>query len=205
MRFSIAASSLSCTGSCTRPIHIYVYRCMLEPLLIAGFALNLSPHMHTAISIYNNFSRTSTRMRLAQIHVCPALRNPDATANAAAFSMAASSNTMYGAFPPSSMLTLFMLSAAFFIKSFPTRVDPVNVILRTSGFVESSAPIDGASPDTTLITPVTKIQSVPVRRGEGGMPEGAYTTELTHGVSVAYSNSCPNFCLVLCILGLSGS
>ena len=77
------------------------------------------------------------KMRLAQMHVCPALRNFATSAPATAASMSASSNTMRGAFPPSSSDMRFTLSALCCMSSFPTRVDPVKEILRTSGWLVS--------------------------------------------------------------------
>ena len=53
-----------------------------------------------------------TSMRLGQMHACPVLRNFTAAAPLAACTGSASSNTMNGACPPSSMLTRFTPAAA---------------------------------------------------------------------------------------------
>src|SRR5215510_2102947 len=60
---------------------------------------------------------------------------------------------MNGAFPPSSNDTFFIVVDDCAMRSLPISVDPVNEILRTSGFVVSSPPISVAEPVTTLKTP----------------------------------------------------
>lgn len=84
--------------------------------------------------------RTATMMRLEAMHICPAFMSPNPTAFPAAAGSIASSNTMKGELPPSSMLRLFKLLAACCISSLPTLVDPVNEILRTDLLDVSSAP-----------------------------------------------------------------
>ena len=66
------------------------------------------------------------------MHACPVLRNFTAAAPFAACTGSASSSTMNGAWPPSSMLTRFTCAAACCAMSLPTSVEPVKVILRTS-------------------------------------------------------------------------
>ena len=56
--------------------------------------------------------------------------------------------------PPSSSDIFFTVSALWRIRIRPTSVDPVNVILRTTGFAHSSWPIATASPVTMLRTPL---------------------------------------------------
>src|SRR5690606_39799510 len=60
-----------------------------------------------------------------------ALRNLLAIAPCTAASISASSNTIYGALPPSSIETFFIVSAALRTSVFPTAVDPVKEILRS--------------------------------------------------------------------------
>jgi hypothetical protein len=55
-----------------------------------------------------------------------------------ALSRSASSKTMKGAFPPSSMETFFIVPAASLVNIFPTPVLPVKLIFLTMGFVASS-------------------------------------------------------------------
>jgi hypothetical protein len=90
---------------------------------------------------------------LAQTQVWPALRNFACTAPVTAASRSASSNTMNGALPPSSIETRLSVSAHWRTSFLPTAVDPVNVSLRTTGLRHSSAPISSAGPVTTLNAP----------------------------------------------------
>src|SRR5690606_12430566 len=92
-------------------------------------------------------------MRLAHTHVWPAFLNLDAMAPATARSRSASSNTMKGALPPSSIDTFFMVPAHCSISCLPTLVDPVNDSLRTMGLPVSSPPTTSDLPVTTLSTP----------------------------------------------------
>mmetsp|Transcript_4385 Transcript_4385/g.15565 ORF Transcript_4385/g.15565 Transcript_4385/m.15565 type:complete len:282 (+) Transcript_4385:1315-2160(+) len=92
-------------------------------------------------------------MRAAQMQVCPAFRNAEVAAAAAAFSKSASSKTRSGALPPSSRETFFTVSAAPAMSILPTAVDPVNAIFFTSGDLSMVRPMAGASPITTLSTP----------------------------------------------------
>lgn len=91
--------------------------------------------------------------RFAAMQTCPALRSPDAMSPVAAASRFASSNTMNGALPPSSMLTRLSVAAERSMRYLPTFVEPVNPILRTVLLDRSASPIAEASPDTTLRTP----------------------------------------------------
>src|SRR5512143_289214 len=93
-------------------------------------------------------------MRLAQTQVWPLLRYLDAIAPSTAESTSASSNTMNGALPPSSSDTFFTVVAHCCISSLPTSVEPVNVNLRTSGWLVSSLPIGPEDPVTTDSTPL---------------------------------------------------
>ena len=75
-----------------------------------------------------------TYTRLAQMQDCPATRkNLMDTAPSAAAARSASSNTMNGAFPPSSKETRFSCWLAPAIRLLPTSVDPVKATLRTAG------------------------------------------------------------------------
>src|SRR5215469_6696730 len=88
------------------------------------------------------------------MQVWPLLRYLLAMAPATAASRSASSNTMKGALPPSSMVIFFTVPAHWAMSFLPTAVEPVNVTLRTIGLEVISAPIAAASlPVTTLRTP----------------------------------------------------
>ena len=119
-------------------------------------------------------------MRLAHTHVWPPLRNFDASAPSTARSRFASSNTIKGALPPSSRLSLLILSAAPFIRSAPTRVEPVKEILRTISFAISSVPISAGKPVRILITPTgmpARSAKTPSARAEKGVnSDGLMTT-----------------------------
>ena len=60
---------------------------------------------------------------------------------------------MNGALPPSSKEIFFIVPAHCAINFLPISVDPVNVSLRTMGFVVISPPMADADPVTTLNTP----------------------------------------------------
>ena len=73
-----------------------------------------------------------------------------------ASSKSASSKTIKGACPPSSIETLFTVPAVFDIKIFPTLVEPVKEIFLTFGFSHSSSPTFATSfseTDIKFITP----------------------------------------------------
>jgi hypothetical protein len=92
-------------------------------------------------------------MRLAQTQVCPVLRYFEAIAPCTAASRSASSKTMNGALPPSSIDTFFTVEADCWISSLPISVEPVKVTLRTIGLDVISPPISLALPVTTENTP----------------------------------------------------
>src|SRR3954451_14855184 len=92
-------------------------------------------------------------MRLGQTQVWPALRNLQAIAPSTALSRSASSKTMNGAWPPSSMLTRFTVSAHCLRRILPTAVEPVNETLGTALLVQSSVPTTEALPVMALSTP----------------------------------------------------
>ena len=92
-------------------------------------------------------------MRLAQTQVWPALRNLQIIAPSTAASRSASSKTMKGALPPSSIDMRFIVPAHWAMSSLPTAVEPVNVSLRTVGLEVSSLPISTVWPQRMLITP----------------------------------------------------
>ena len=94
-----------------------------------------------------------TKKRLAQTQVWPVLRYFDAIAPLTAASISASSKTMNGALPPSSIETFFTVRADCSISCLPTSVEPVKVILRTVGLLVISPPISDDAPVTTLNTP----------------------------------------------------
>src|SRR3569833_3934237 len=81
-----------------------------------------------------------TKMRLAQTHVWPEERNLEAMAPATAASTAASSKTRKGALPPSSSDSFFRVLEHCFMRSLPTRGEPVKESLRIVGCVLKTSP-----------------------------------------------------------------
>src|SRR3546814_4513474 len=71
-----------------------------------------------------SYTAACTNRRLAHTQVCPVLRYLLAMAPSTAASRSASSNTMNGALPPSSIETRFMSSAHCAISRLPTAVEP---------------------------------------------------------------------------------
>jgi hypothetical protein len=87
-----------------------------------------------AIACANSFFMLScTRKRVGEMQTWPALRNLAAPADFTASAMSASSQTITGAWPPSSIVTRFMCWPAIAASCLPTGVEPVKVILRMTG------------------------------------------------------------------------
>jgi len=80
-------------------------------------------------------------MRFAQTQVWPLLRNFEIIAPSTALSRSASSKTMKGALPPSSIEHFITCSAACRSRMRPTSVEPVKVSLRTAWFSQNSLPM----------------------------------------------------------------
>src|SRR5580658_5151707 len=99
-------------------------------------------------------------MRLAQTQVCPVLRYLLAIAPATAASRSASSNTMNGALPPSSMLVFLIVGAHSANSLAPTSPDgPVTTLHTPGGIPARSASTASASAENGVwlagrITPV---------------------------------------------------
>ncbi len=90
-----------------------------------------------------------------QTQVCPVFLNLEMSAPATAESKSASSKTINGALPPSSIETFFMVSAQLRVNIFPTAVDPVNESLRTIGLSVNAFPISlDLVPTTTFKIPL---------------------------------------------------
>ena len=102
-----------------------------------------------AVTLAANSSATDscTMKRLAAVQACPMLRNLAARAPSTALSRSASSKTMNGALPPSSIDVRNTFSAACFMSVTPTGVEPVNDTLRRRG----SAIIGVDSADDVLV------------------------------------------------------
>src|SRR6478735_12238651 len=113
------------------------------------------------------------------MQVWPELRYLASIAPATALSRSASSNTMKGALPPSSIETFFTVWAACSSSTLPTSVEPVNVIFLTSGLPVISAPMARADPvriDTTPAGKPARSHSTPQARPESGVCEAGLIT-----------------------------
>src|SRR5690349_5069890 len=112
------------------------------------------------------------------MQTCPALRNFEAAIVFAATSMFASSNTITGAWPPSSIVARFMYLPASDARCLPTTVEPVNEILRITGWGIRYSLISAGLPYTRLTTPGGTPASANARMssdGEAGVSSGALT------------------------------
>ncbi len=108
-----------------------------------------------AVSFATNASWTPswTSRRFAQTQVWPALRNFETIAPLTAASRSASSKTMNGALPPSSIDVFLTVAAHCASSTLPISVDPVKLSFRTVGFDVSSPPMSPAEPVTHENTP----------------------------------------------------
>mmetsp|Transcript_12646 Transcript_12646/g.31053 ORF Transcript_12646/g.31053 Transcript_12646/m.31053 type:complete len:202 (+) Transcript_12646:569-1174(+) len=123
-----------------------------------------------------------TRNLLAHTHVWPAFLNLLAIAPSTAALTSASSKTMKGALPPSSIDTRLTLPAAMARSFFPIGVDPVKEIFLTSLCVANISPTSGVPVDdvTTLTrpegTPACLASSASARAVNGVCCAGLITT-----------------------------
>src|SRR5690242_9270692 len=118
-------------------------------------------------------------MRLAQTQVWPALRYLDAMAPLTAASRSASSKTMKGALPPSSIEVFLTVRAHCSSRILPTSVEPVKVSLRTIGLAVISPPTSEAPPVTQEKTPAgTPARSANSQSAsaENGVCEAGFST-----------------------------
>src|ERR1700751_6314161 len=118
-------------------------------------------------------------MRLAHTQVWPALRYFEAIAPLTAISISASSKTMNGALPPSSIEVFLTVAAHCCISNLPTSVEPVKVSLRTVGFEVSSPPISFDGPVTQENTPF----------GTPARSANSHKAKAENGVAVAGFNT----------------
>ncbi len=126
-------------------------------------------------------------MRLAQTQVCPVLRNLHMIAPSTAASRSASSKTMKGALPPSSIEHFFTCGAACSSRMRPTSVEPVKVSLRTLSFSQNSLPASDAREDVTIdSTPLgmpARSASTPRTSAESGVSFAGRATKLQPAAS----------------------
>src|SRR3954447_724749 len=104
--------------------------------------------------------------------------------------MSASSKTMNGALPPSSIDTFLTVTDDFWIRILPTSVEPVKVIFLTNGLAQISSPISPAARVRMLTTPLgkpTSSASAPQARPEYGVCEAGLTTAVQPAASAGPS------------------
>ena len=120
-----------------------------RPLPVLRFAI------FVASLVENSSARDSwTRNRFAAVQASPMLRIFAPMAPSMASSIFASSKTMKGAFPPSSMEVRRTFCAADFRRALPTGVEPVNESLRRRESARrGSETADAVADATTLSTP----------------------------------------------------
>src|SRR3546814_1704687 len=97
---------------------------------------------------------------MVQTQVWPMCRYLEASAPSTAASTSASSKTMKGAFPPSSIDAFLIVGAHWPSSSRPTSVDPVKLSFLTSGLPVSSPPIAREIGRAQVRTPVTNAHIV---------------------------------------------
>src|SRR5574337_6005 len=89
----------------------------------------------------------------------------------------ASGRTMPASLPPSSIVTRFTVSAEDLMIALPVAVDPVNMILSTSGWDTSAAPTS-PPPHTTVSAPSgrTSLSTDTIARTHSGVYSDGFTT-----------------------------
>ena len=100
----------------------------------------------------------------------PALRNLLDAIALAATAMSASSNTITGAWPPSSIVARFMCRPAMAASCLPTAVEPVKEILRMTGCGMRYDEISAGSPYTRFTVPAGTPASAKARMSSAGEP-----------------------------------
>ncbi len=92
-----------------------------------------------------------TKVREPDMQTCPELKNAAKWDYPRARSKFASLSIMFGFFPPSSKVTLFM--PPFIRIFFPISVEPVNAILSTPLCLTMASPAFSPKPGSTFTTP----------------------------------------------------
>ena len=103
-------------------------------------------------STTSSWTFSCTSRRLPAQHTWPWLKKMPLTIPSIAWSIGASSKTMFAALPPSSRVSFLPDPATSFAIARPTPVEPVKATLSTSGCETSAAPVAPA-PVTMLTTP----------------------------------------------------
>src|SRR6201995_3240143 len=134
-------------------------RCAAEisgPISVAAEEGSPTATPCTAVSnsdMNSSSTERCTRIRDRAQQSCPALSNTAYGAVAAAFSRSESAKMMLALLPPSSRVSRLTGFAQSAMIRWPTSVDPVNTILRTSGWSTSRCPTTLPLPGSTVNTP----------------------------------------------------
>ena len=105
-----------------------------------------------SLSVKAALTAACTSSRLVPVQACPVSERPPFTARSTALSRSASSMTMSGFLPPSSICVRVVSGAPRWISS-PAAVDPVKEIARTAGAEVMTGPTSAAEPVMKLSTP----------------------------------------------------
>ena len=118
--------------------------------------------------------------RFVHTQVCPVFLNFERSAPETAESRLASSKTIKGALPPSSIDTFFIVSAQFRVNILPMAVEPVKESLRTIGLSVNALPISlELVPTTTFRMPLgipACSASSAIARADNGVSEAGLIT-----------------------------
>ncbi len=117
-----------------------------EPILISLAA-------STIPASTSSYTGRSTKIRLPAEHTSPWLPKMPQALPGMASARSASAKTMLGLFPPSSRVTRFSESAQVRMMCWPIALEPVKLILSTSGCSSRGWPASGPRPVSTLSTP----------------------------------------------------
>ncbi len=104
-------------------------------------------------SVYAALTDSATSTRLVPVHAWPDSEKPPLMVRSTARSRSASSITISGFLPPSSICVRVVSGTARWICS-PARDEPVNEMARTAGASVMAAPISAALPVMKFSTPL---------------------------------------------------
>mmetsp|Transcript_132908 Transcript_132908/g.230965 ORF Transcript_132908/g.230965 Transcript_132908/m.230965 type:complete len:208 (+) Transcript_132908:434-1057(+) len=106
-----------------------------------------------AIPHTSSYLDFGTNIRVNALHFCPLFSRSCVMNSGTSFFMSASSSMSAADLPPSSVLTTLRVSAAVRVISLPARVEPVKLIMSTSGCADRVWPTVWPCPNTMLKTP----------------------------------------------------
>ena len=147
----------------------------------------IAPAAAAAAAAASSIFSAGTRMRVPALQLCPVFMHIPKKSRPTVSPTSAEGRTMLADLPPSSCATRLTVGAAFLATSTPARVEPVKLIMSTSGCEERWAPTVGPSPLTRLNTPAgtPASWSTSAKRSalRGAISEGLST--MVHPVAIA--------------------